>query len=130
MLFRSDQSSRPPGGPGKGEESPGGGEVDLGGIGEEGGGRGRKLGRANSGPTVEEFKASVEIRDLKVQFGQEAFIKGFKLCQEKVARKFSELDLSFLSEESEDEVGPSSAATDVAAPVPGTSSSPPPTPEV
>ena len=79
---------------------------------------------------VEEFKASAEMRDLKVQFGQEAFIKGFELCQEKVARKFSELDLSFLGEESEDEAGPSSAATTVAAPTPGTPSSPPPTPEV
>ena len=76
---------------------------------------------------VEEFKASAEMRDLNVQFGQEAFIKGFELCQEKVARKFSELDLSFLGEESEDEVGPSSAATAVAAPAP---SSPPPAPEV
>ena len=37
---------------------------------------------------VEEFKASAEMRDLKFQFGQEAFIKGFELCQEKVARKF------------------------------------------
>ena len=51
---------------------------------------------------VEEFKASTEMRDLNVQFGQEAFTKGFELCQEKVARKFFELDLSFLGEESED----------------------------
>ena len=79
---------------------------------------------------VEEFKASAEMRDLNIQFGQEAFIKGFELCQEKVARKFSELDLSFLGEESEDEADPSSAATAVAAPVPGTPSSPPPAPEV
>ena len=75
---------------------------------------------------VEEFKASVEMRDLNVQFGQEAFTKGFELCQEKVASKFSELDLGFL-EESEDEAGPSSAATAVAPP---TSGSPPPAPEV
>ena len=76
---------------------------------------------------IEEFKASTEMRDLKVQFGQEAFIKAFELYQEKVARKFPELDLSFLGEESEDEAGPSSAATVVAAPAP---SSPPPAPEV
>ena len=76
---------------------------------------------------VEEFKASTEMRDLNIQFGQEAFIKGFELCQEKVARKFPELDLSFLGEESEDEASPSSAATAVAAPA---SSSPPPAPEV
>ena len=76
---------------------------------------------------VEEFKTSFEMRDLNIQFGQEAFIKGFKLCQEKVTRKFPELDLSFLGEESEDEAGPSSAATAVAAPAP---SSPPPAPEV
>ncbi|XP_073104026.1 uncharacterized protein [Elaeis guineensis] len=69
------------------------------------------------------------MRDMNVQFGQEAFIKGFELCQEKVARKFSELDLSFLGEESEDEAGPSPATTAIAAPLPGTSSSPTPAPE-
>ena len=79
---------------------------------------------------VEEFKASAEMRDLKVQFGQEAFIKGFELCQEKVTKKFPKLDLSFLGEESEDETGPSPAATAVTAPLPGTSSSSPPAPEV
>ena len=75
---------------------------------------------------VEEFKAPTEMRDLDVQFGQEAFIKGFELCQEKVASKFPELDLGFL-EESEDEAGPSLAAIAVAPPAP---SSPPPAPEV
>ena len=75
---------------------------------------------------VEEFKTSTEMRDLNVRFGQEAFIKGFELCQEKVAKKFSELDLSFLDEESEDEADPSPAA----APLPGTPSSPTPTAEV
>ncbi|XP_073117994.1 uncharacterized protein [Elaeis guineensis] len=37
---------------------------------------------------VEEFKASSEMEDLKVQFDQDAFIKGFELCQE-VAGRFS-----------------------------------------
>ena len=75
---------------------------------------------------VEEFKASVEMRELNVQFGQEAFTKGFELCQEKVGSRYPDLDLGFL-EESEDEAGPSSAATAVA---PLASSSPPPAPEV
>ncbi|XP_073117993.1 uncharacterized protein [Elaeis guineensis] len=79
---------------------------------------------------VEEFKASAEMRDLNVKFGQEAFIKGFELCQEKVVRRFFELDLSFLGEASEDEAGPSPTATATAAPLPGTSSSPAPTSEV
>ena len=79
---------------------------------------------------VEEFKASAEMRDLNVRFSQEAFIKGFELCQEKVARKFFELDFSFLGEESEDEAGPSPAATAAAAPLPGTPSSPTPAFEV
>ena len=79
---------------------------------------------------VEEFKTSTEMRDLNVQFGQEAFIKGFELFQEKVARKFSELDLSFLGEESEDEAGPSPAATAITAPLPGMPSSPTPAPEI
>ena len=79
---------------------------------------------------VEEFKASAEMRDLNVKFGQEAFIKGFELCQEKVVKKFPELDLSFLGEASEDEAGPSPTATATAAPLPGTPSSPTPTSEV
>ena len=79
---------------------------------------------------VEEFKASAKMRDLNVRFGQKVFIKGFELCQDKVARKFLELDLSFLGEESEDEAGPSPAATAAAAPLPGTPSSPTPASEV
>ena len=79
---------------------------------------------------VEEFMTSVEMRDMNVRFGQEAFIKGFELCQEKVTRKFPEIDLSFLGEESEDEAGPSPAATAAAAPPPGTPSSPTPASEV
>ncbi|XP_073099535.1 uncharacterized protein [Elaeis guineensis] len=58
---------------------------------------------------VEEFKTSFETRDLKVHFGQATYIKGFELCQEKVVRKFSELDLGFLDEASDDEAGPSEA---------------------
>ena len=69
---------------------------------------------------VEEFKASAEMRDLKVQFGQKVFIKGFELCQEKVASKFSELDLSFLDKASEDKVRPSPTAAATAAPLPRT----------
>ena len=69
---------------------------------------------------MEEFKASSEMEDLKVQFGQDAFIKGFKLCQEKVAGRFFELDLGFLDEASDDEIRPSEAATDP--PPAGTSS--------
>ncbi|XP_073107518.1 uncharacterized protein [Elaeis guineensis] len=58
---------------------------------------------------VEEFKTSSEMRDLKVEFGQAAFIKGFELYQE-VVRKFSKLDLDFLDEASNDKVGLSEAA--------------------
>ena len=59
---------------------------------------------------VEEFKTSSEMRDLKVEFGQAAFIKGFELCQEKVVGKYPELDLGFLDEAFDDEAGPSEAA--------------------
>ena len=62
------------------------------------------------GQAVEEFKASTEMKKLKVEFGQAAFNKGFELCQEKMVIKFSELDLSFLDEASEDEAGPSTVA--------------------
>ena len=67
-----------------------------------------------------EFKASSEMEDLKVQFGQDTFIKGFELCQEKVAGRFPKLDLGFLNEASDDEAGPFEATVD---PLPaGTSS--------
>ena len=79
---------------------------------------------------VEEFKASAEMRDPNVKFIQEAFIKGFELCQEKVVKKFPELDLSFLDEASEDEAGPSPTAAATIAPLPRTPSSPTPTSEV
>ena len=79
---------------------------------------------------VEEFKASIGMRDLNVQFGQEAFIKGFELCQERVARKFPELDLNFLGEEFEDEAGLSPSITAAAAPPPRMPNSPTPAPEV
>ena len=59
---------------------------------------------------MEEFKTSSKIEDLQVQFGQDAFIKGFELCQEKVVRKFFELDLGFLDETSDNEARPSEAA--------------------
>ncbi|XP_073117674.1 uncharacterized protein [Elaeis guineensis] len=69
---------------------------------------------------VEEFKTSSKMRDLKVEFGQAAFIKGFELCQEKVVGKFLELDLSFLDEASDGEAGPSEATAGL--PPAGTSS--------
>nr|XP_029117315.1 uncharacterized protein LOC114912958 [Elaeis guineensis] len=66
------------------------------------------------------------MRELSVQFGLEAFTKGFELCREKVASRYPDLGLDFL-EESDDEAAPSSpAATAVAPPAPG---SPPPAPE-
>ena len=58
---------------------------------------------------MEEFKTSSEMRDLKVQFGQAAYFKGFELYQEKVVGKFFKLDLGFLDEASDDEAGPSEA---------------------
>ena len=91
---------------------------------------------------MEEFKASSEMEDLKVQFGQDAFIKGFELCQEKMARKSSELDLDFLDEASDDEarpfeaaagpppVGTSSTAAAAATDLPGASSPSTSAPEV
>ncbi|EHA8587407.1 hypothetical protein COCNU_scaffold002109G000010 [Cocos nucifera] len=59
---------------------------------------------------VEEFKTSPEMQNLNVEFGQEVFIKDFELYEGRVARMFSELDLSFLEEEEDYvDVGPSSA---------------------
>ena len=73
---------------------------------------------------VEEFKTSIEMKKLKVEFGQAAFNKGFELCQEKMVEKFFELDLSFLDEASEDEAGPSTIIAATANHLPEVPSSP------
>ena len=81
------------------------------------------------GQAVEEFKASTEMKKLKVEFGQAAFNKGFELCQEKMVMKFFELDLSFLDKASEEEAGPSTAVA-ATADHPPKVPSPPVDPEV
>ncbi|EHA8588767.1 hypothetical protein COCNU_scaffold006570G000010 [Cocos nucifera] len=60
---------------------------------------------------MEEFKASSKIKDLNIAFSQKAFIKGFELYESRMARKFSKLDLNFLEEEPDEEMGPSNAVT-------------------
>ena len=45
---------------------------------------------------MEEFKASFKIKNLNVEFGQEAFIKDFELCEGRMARRFPKLNLDFL----------------------------------
>ena len=51
--------------------------------------------------------------NLNVEFDQEVFIKGFELYEDRVARRFPELNLSFLEEEKDEaDVGPSDAAVD------------------
>ena len=63
---------------------------------------------------IEEFKASSEMLDINVKFNQEAFNKGFKLCEDKIANRFLKHDLSFLCEEApDDEARPSTEATDL-----------------
>ncbi|KAG1363511.1 hypothetical protein COCNU_11G003380 [Cocos nucifera] len=57
-----------------------------------------------SARSIEVFKVSSKMRDLNVKFGQEAFNKGYKLCEESVTNKFSELDLDFLYEGASEEV--------------------------
>ena len=54
------------------------------------------------------------MEDIKIAFTKEAFVKGFELCQRRVAEKFPELDLGFWAEESsKDEVEPSIAGADL-----------------
>ncbi|KAG1330957.1 hypothetical protein COCNU_02G009250 [Cocos nucifera] len=63
---------------------------------------------------IEEFKVSFEMRNLNVKFSQEAFIKEFMLCENRIASKFFKLDLGFLVEGAPDEeVGPSTTTTDL-----------------
>ena len=61
---------------------------------------------------MEEFKASFKMRNLNIKFGQEAFIKDFELYEGRVARRFFELNLKFLKEEDDVEVGPSDVVVD------------------
>ncbi|KAG1330982.1 hypothetical protein COCNU_02G009500 [Cocos nucifera] len=61
---------------------------------------------------MEEFKASSKMRNLNVEFGQQAFIKNFELYEGRVTRRFFELDLNFLKEEEDTEAEPSDAAVD------------------
>ncbi|EHA8588358.1 hypothetical protein COCNU_scaffold004870G000010 [Cocos nucifera] len=61
---------------------------------------------------VEEFKASSEMKNLSIEFDQEAFIKNFKLYEGRMARRFTKLNLSFLKEEDDVDVGPSNAVVD------------------
>ena len=52
---------------------------------------------------MEEFKASSEMKGIKVEFAQLSFIKGYELCQKNVADKFPELDLGFLGKGASDD---------------------------
>ncbi|EHA8587730.1 hypothetical protein COCNU_scaffold003089G000010 [Cocos nucifera] len=62
---------------------------------------------------MKEFKISPKMQNLNIEFGQKAFIKSFKLCKDRVAQRFPELDLSFLEEEKDVvDVGPSNAVVD------------------
>ncbi|EHA8588212.1 hypothetical protein COCNU_scaffold004407G000010 [Cocos nucifera] len=62
---------------------------------------------------VEELKISSEMMDPNIVFSQEAFQKGYELYEDRVARKFSELDLGFLyGDVSNEEARPSIVVTD------------------
>ncbi|EHA8589349.1 hypothetical protein COCNU_scaffold009332G000010 [Cocos nucifera] len=62
---------------------------------------------------MEEFKTSSKMRNLNIEFGQQAFINGFELCEGRVVRRFPELDLHFLKEEEDNiEAGPDDAIVD------------------
>ena len=72
------------------------------------------------------FQVSKEMEDIKIAFAQEAFLKGFKLCQRRMVEKIFELDLSFLmGESSDDEARPSTVATDLPPIEPPTATSEP-----
>ncbi|KAG1330958.1 hypothetical protein COCNU_02G009260 [Cocos nucifera] len=44
---------------------------------------------------IEEFMVFLEMRDLNIKFDQEAFNKSFEVCENRMASKFSKLDLNF-----------------------------------
>ncbi|EHA8588298.1 hypothetical protein COCNU_scaffold004647G000040 [Cocos nucifera] len=62
---------------------------------------------------TKEFKVSSEMMDLNIAFSHETFQKGYELCEDRVARKFSELDLDFLyGDIIDEEARPSAVPTD------------------
>ncbi|EHA8591529.1 hypothetical protein COCNU_scaffold069181G000010 [Cocos nucifera] len=66
---------------------------------------------------VEKFKVSSEMMDLNIAFSKEAFQKRYKLCEDRVAGKFLELDLDFLyGDVSDEETGPSAIAATLVLP--------------
>ncbi|KAG1327389.1 hypothetical protein COCNU_01G013230 [Cocos nucifera] len=48
---------------------------------------------------VLEFKTSKELKDIKIQFANKVYNKGFDICQQRVVEKYSKLDLDFLKDE-------------------------------
>ncbi|KAG1327732.1 hypothetical protein COCNU_01G016660 [Cocos nucifera] len=62
---------------------------------------------------VEELKTSSEMQNLNIEFDQKAFIKNFELYEGRIARRFPELDLSFLEEEDDVDVGLSNTVVDL-----------------
>ncbi|EHA8586415.1 hypothetical protein COCNU_scaffold000335G000030 [Cocos nucifera] len=64
---------------------------------------------------VEAFKSSKTMEDIKIAFTQEAILKGFDVCMERIVKKFLDMDLDFLTEEPDDEACPSNAG--VASPI-------------
>ncbi|EHA8587327.1 hypothetical protein COCNU_scaffold001895G000010 [Cocos nucifera] len=72
---------------------------------------------------IEAFKSSKAMEDIKIAFSQEAFLKEFEVYMRRVAKKFSNMILDFLTEEPGDEAGPSntSASSPIAEPDPETS---------
>ncbi|EHA8589058.1 hypothetical protein COCNU_scaffold007842G000010 [Cocos nucifera] len=65
---------------------------------------------------MEEFKISLEMKNLNIAFAQQAFIKSVELYEGRVVQRFSKLDLEFLEEDNA-EARPSEPATKAPKPV-------------
>ncbi|EHA8589777.1 hypothetical protein COCNU_scaffold012270G000020 [Cocos nucifera] len=64
--------------------------------------------------TVQNFKSSKDMEDIKIDFAQEAFLEGFQVCMGRVAENFFNIDLDLFLEEPDDRAGPSSIVAEVA----------------
>ncbi|KAG1365003.1 hypothetical protein COCNU_12G000030 [Cocos nucifera] len=69
--------------------------------------------------TVEAFKSSKAMEDIKIAFVRKAFLEGFEICMRRVVKNFLDVDLNILMDELDEEVDPSNTgATSFAANLP------------
>ncbi|EHA8587217.1 hypothetical protein COCNU_scaffold001594G000010 [Cocos nucifera] len=63
---------------------------------------------------VQDFKASKDMKDIKIDFAQEFFLEGFQICLGWVVENFPDIHLDLLIEKLEDKAAPPRIDAEVA----------------